>query len=104
MAQRLSRGPLWAILLTATGEDVRLCRQCFACETYLAPEMDLSFGEIFQAAVHDLTNALANRTLWTCDTLLQNGLHCQNGLDLGTIVQALRQEARLRGIHPDQYL
>jgi heterodisulfide reductase subunit C len=101
LTQHTNRGPLWAILLTATAEDVRQCRQCYDCESYLEPGMDLTFGEIFQAAAHDRTRALTNRTLWACDTLLQNGLHCQNGLDIGVIVQALRQEARLRGIHPD---
>ena len=95
-----SRGPLWAIILSGTGEDVRQCGQCFACEDYREPGMDLTFGEIFRAAADDQSNALTNRTLWTCDKLLLNGIHCQNGLDLTTIVQALRDEAQLRGIQP----
>lgn len=63
--------------------------------------MDLSFGEIFQAAAHDHLRALTSQTLWTCDKLLLNGLHCQNGLDITAIVGALRQEALLRGVRPD---
>jgi heterodisulfide reductase subunit C len=94
------RGPLWAIIFTATVEDIRRCGQCFACEEYLDPGMDLTFGEIFRAAVHDHARALTSRTLWTCDKLLLNGLHCQSGLDLEAIIQALREEARLRGIDP----
>lgn len=62
--------------------------------------MDLTFGEIFQAIAHDQQEALTSYTLWTCDTLLHNGLHCQNGLDIGAIVQALRAEAKVRGINP----
>ena len=62
--------------------------------------MDLTFGDIFRAASHDKPIALSNQTLWTCDKLLQNGLHCQNGLDIAAIVGALREEARLRGIQP----
>jgi heterodisulfide reductase subunit C len=95
-----TRGPLWAIIFTATGEDVRRCGQCFACEEYLEPGMDLTFGEIFRAAANDHTRALTSLTLWTCDKLLHNGLHCQNGLDLEAIIQALRDEASLRGIDP----
>ncbi|TFH37939.1 MAG: hypothetical protein E4G99_00995 [Anaerolineales bacterium] len=101
MTRRTSRGPLWAILLTETGEDIRQCRQCFACEEFHEPGMDLSFGEILHAAARDLPLALSNRTLWTCDTLLQNGLHCQNEIDIARIVQALRAEAHVRGIYPE---
>ncbi len=103
MSGQISRGPLWAIILTASGEDIRHCGQCFSCEDYIEPGMDLTFGEIFQAAVHDQSRALSNRTLWTCDKLLENGLHCQNGLDIPAIVGALRQEARLRGLQPDDF-
>ena len=93
-----SRGPLWAIILSGTGEDVRQCGQCFACEDYREPGMDLTFGEIFRAAAHDQPKAFTNQTLWTCDKLLLNGINCQNGLDIGAIVAALRNEARQRGI------
>lgn len=101
MSIRGSRGPLWAIVLTASGEDVRQCGQCFACEDFRESGMDLTFGEIFRAAAHDQPNALTNRTLWNCDKLLQNGLHCQNGLNIAAIVGALREEAHLRGVQPD---
>ena len=63
--------------------------------------MDLTFGEIFRAASHDQPEALTNQTLWICDRLLHNGLHCQNGLDISAIMGALRQEAQLRGIQPN---
>jgi heterodisulfide reductase subunit C len=63
--------------------------------------MDITFGEILRAAAHDQPKALTSRTLWTCDKLLQNGYHCQNGVDIAAIVGALRQEARLRGVKPD---
>jgi heterodisulfide reductase subunit C len=101
LTERGRRGPLWAIVLTASGEDVRQCGECFACEDYFEPGMDLTFGEIFRAVSHDQPQALTNRTLWTCDRLLHNGLHCQNGLDIRAIVGALREEAHLRGIQPD---
>lgn len=101
MSVRGSRGPLWAIILTASGEDVRQCGQCFACEEYREPGMDLTFGEIFRAAAHDQHNALTNQTLWTCDKLLLNGLHCQNGLNIIAILGTLRKEAQLRGVQPD---
>ena len=103
MTNRGSRGPLWAIILTACGEDVRQCGQCFDCEDYREPGMDLTFGEIFQAAAHDRPKALTNRTVWSCDKLLKNGMHCQNGLDIAAIVAVLRQEAQLRGLQPEVF-
>jgi hypothetical protein len=62
--------------------------------------MDFSFGEVFQLVAHDDPKALTTQTLWNCDTLLEKGVHCQNGLDLSAVVTALRDEARLRGVKP----
>jgi hypothetical protein len=67
----------------------------------MQPGMDYSFGEILQAAAHDDPKALTNRTLWSCDTLLEKKPHCQNGLDLLAVITTLRHEARIRGIKPE---
>jgi hypothetical protein len=66
----------------------------------MQPGMDFSFGEVFHFVAHDDPKALTNQTLWNCDTLLEKGIHCQNGLDLSAVVTALRDEARLRGVKP----
>ena len=94
------RGPLPFIILSATGEDVRHCANCWACESLLTPEMDLTFGEVMQAVARDDERALTNRTLWACDGALASNPRCQEGIDIPAVIHALRQEAELRGYSP----
>jgi heterodisulfide reductase subunit C len=60
--------------------------------------MDLSFGQIIQAALRDDASAMTNRTLWACDDLLEGYTLCRSGLDLTSVVLALRSEAQARGL------
>lgn len=96
-ALRPQRGPLPFIILAATGEDVRRCANCQSCADLLTPEMDLTFGELIRAAARDDPRALTCATLWNCDAVLESGC-CQEGLDIPAVIQALRQEAAMRGL------
>jgi heterodisulfide reductase subunit C len=93
-----TRGTLPHVILSACGEDVRLCTSCWQCEDSTTPEMDLTLGELMQAVVRDEDRALTSRTLWACDPLLDGGLRCQQGIDLPAVIHALRQEAVRRGL------
>ncbi len=63
--------------------------------------MDLTFGEIMQAAARDDPRALENSTLWTCDDLLPR-VRCPSGIDIASVILVLVREAELRGIRtPD---
>lgn len=94
-----SRGPIRHIILAATGHDIRTCVHCGACNSTLTSAMDLTLGELFQAAARDDPVALGSRTLWACDPLLLQRHACQARIDLAAVINALRQEALLRG-HP----
>ena len=94
------RGPLRAIILASTGEDIGRCMQCDLCEKYLQPGWDLTFGELMHAALHDEQRALTSRTLWLADDLLGRSLRCQAGLDLASIILVLQREAIERGHDP----
>ena len=94
------RGPLWAVILAKTGADIRRCMQCWRCEGDLRPGMDMTFGEILQAAARDSPRALDNRTIWTYKESLPAEAKCPSGLDVGEILQVLQEEARLRGLKP----
>lgn len=59
--------------------------------------MDLSFGDIMRAAAKDDTLALENETLWNCDVVVERYPICPSGLDRSRVIQALREEASLRG-------
>jgi heterodisulfide reductase subunit C len=94
------RGPLPFIILAETGQDVRLCANCQSCEDLRVSGMDLSFGEVIRAAGRDDPIALTNDTLWNCDEALIRQPICQSSLDIYAIIQALRYEARARGLAP----
>ena len=93
-----NRGPLTFIILAATGQDVRACANCQNCEDLHTPEMDMSFGEIMRAAARDDPVTLSNRSLWTCDGVLESMTHCQAGIDIPAVIHLLRREAKTRGV------
>lgn len=62
--------------------------------------MDLSIGDLVHAAVQDDPIALENQTLWNCDPMIEQNPICPSGLDRAAVVDALRQEAILRGLGP----
>ncbi len=94
---KASRGPLRQVILASTGQDVLQCTKCRSCDDLMADGMDLTFGEVMRAAARDDARALKNDTLWACDELLERGPKCQSGLDIASVILALRREAELRG-------
>ena len=92
-----NRGPLRAVILAKTGEDVRQCTSCWHCEQEIEAGMDLSFGDIIRAAAKNDPAALNNKTLWNCDIVIQQNPICPSGLDRNLVIHALREEAQIRG-------
>jgi heterodisulfide reductase subunit C len=93
-----NRGPLRAIILSETGQDVRACGSCWQCDDERHPGMDLCFGELMRAAANDDPTVLLNETLWNCDPILDGGFNCQSGIQLQAVINVLRREAKLRGV------
>jgi hypothetical protein len=56
--------------------------------------MDLTPGEIFQAAARNDRSVLACQTLWDCDEIIERPPHCQAGLDVAGLLLALQAEGR----------
>ena len=101
-AKLRSRGPLRSVILSATGQDVGHCNGCGLCDGLKTEEMDVSIGEVLQAANRNENLALTNRTLWNFDTLMEHGVQCQAGLDIVSILITLQREAELRGVKMDE--
>lgn len=91
------RGPLRAVILAKSGEDVRKCNACWHCEQELEHGMDISLGEIIRAAAQNDPAALQNDSLWNCDPVLESNPICPSGLDRLAVIHALRDEAMTRG-------
>ena len=64
--------------------------------------MDLSFGDIMRAAAGNAPIALENQTLWNCDTVIERDPVCPSGIDRSLVIQALREEARIRGVNKEK--
>lgn len=87
------------IILAATGQDVRQCRQCAYCETRLEDEQDLTLQTLVQLVALNDDEVLTSRTLWS-DKVLDQARHlCASSLDLEAVLLALRAEAQRRGLN-----
>ncbi len=102
-SEAVERGPLPFIILAETGQDVRHCANCRNCEDWTTPGMDLNFGEILRAAARNDPIALQNQSLWNCDDVFTNTIHCHQGFDIPAVIRTLRREAKLRGYHKRIY-
>ena len=82
------------VVLVSTGQDVQMCSNCWTCEGLQTEEMDLSFGELMRAVARNDPRALQNETIWVCDDLLERSPRCHAGLNIASVILALRQEAQ----------
>jgi hypothetical protein len=97
------RGPLPHIVLSSCGEDVRRCTSCWGCEALTAPEMDLSIGELMQGAARNDERVLTCNSLWHWQPL-PGRVVCQQGINVVSVLEVLRQEAIHRGCAPRPFV
>ncbi len=92
-------GTLRAIVLAATGYDVRRCGRCSFCIRHARPdEEDLSLEMIMQMILQNDDEVLTSRTLWSDSVLQRARSMCISTMDMPAILLALREEARKRGL------
>jgi len=94
----MSQHSLRHIVKTTTGQDVYKCRECQLCDLEASGEMDVPFTTIIQMIMFDDDEVLTCRTVWSDSTLEQSSRACKRGLNLKSILQALRTEAQQRGV------
>ena len=97
MSHSLQRGPIPAIVQASTNEDIRKCGNCKPCCIDLDPAMDITLGEMLQMASRNNPDVFATQTLWNCDVVVEERNRCQEGIDLVRVIEALRDEAKIRG-------
>lgn len=84
------------LVLDETGQDLRQCRGCLACDVS-ADEMDIHLGSIVQLVLMNDDEVLTSRTLWSAAVLELARTACIKSLDLEKIILVLRSEAVKRG-------
>jgi hypothetical protein len=93
--------PLWALVLAQSGQDVRRCTTCGACENLISKEVRHTLGELIQAVIRNESCALTWPIIWYADEwLLESRFRCQAGLDLISVLLVLQREAQRAGISP----
>jgi heterodisulfide reductase subunit C len=83
------------IVKEATNQDISRCLGCSDCDA-AHPDQDIPLGSLIQLALMDDEEALQSRTLWSDSVLAAARGACQRGLDLHSIMIALRDEAKRR--------
>jgi len=84
------------------GENVYLCYQCVRCSSGcpVAEYMDLLPNQVMRAIQFNDEQVLEAKTPWICAACQTCTTHCPQELDIAGIMDALRIEARRRGIKP----
>lgn len=83
---------------TATGQDVYHCRECQLCDIPSGEDMDVPLTTIIQMVMFDDDEVLTCRTLWSERVLTEATRACKRGLNLHTLLLALRAEATQRNV------
>ncbi len=85
------------------GENAYLCYSCKRCTSGcpLAEYMDLTPAELMRAVQFGMADrVLSSKTIWLCAYCETCFTRCPQGLDIPSIMDALKVEAQARGIKP----
>ncbi len=102
LAQRsmvtISAASLRSVVLAQTGQDVSQCCACALCEEITDSNGDVSLAMLIQWILANDERALTNATVWSDEVVRLADHVCANQLDIPAVLQALRNEARRRGL------
>ena len=84
------------------GQNVFSCYQCVKCTAGcpLADQFDLTPNQVMRSLQLDDTSVLASKAIWLCASCYTCATRCPRGIDVTGVMDALRVEARERGIPP----
>ncbi len=95
-----------------SGQNLNLCYQCGACSSGcpLSKEMDLLPSKVIRLTQLGREEPLHSRAIWLCSTCLECEARCPRGIDLASVMEALRQlmlrrkysQVRLEDLHPKE--
>lgn len=86
-----------------SGEDLNLCYQCLKCTAGCptAPYMDIKPNNIIRMIQIGMKKeVLGSSAIWLCVSCETCGTRCPNEIDIGVIMDTLREMALKEGIEP----
>jgi heterodisulfide reductase subunit C len=84
-----------------SGEDLSLCYQCLKCTAGCptAPEMDIRPNSLIRMIQMGRKEAvLGSSAIWLCVSCEACGTRCPNGIDIGVLMDTLREMAIEQGV------
>jgi hypothetical protein len=95
---RLRSASLRSVVLSQTGQDINRCCGCALCEEITDNDGDVSLSLVMQWILANDERALLCGTTWSDEVLRRANHACANQLEIPAVLQALRSEARRRGL------
>lgn len=94
--------PLARTIQRDIDENVFLCYQCARCTSGcpLSDHFDLTPNQVMRALQLGDDSVLESRTIWLCASCQTCTTRCPQGLDIAGVMDALRIEAKRRGLPP----
>lgn len=93
----MTHSTLRRIVKDKTNQDVYKCQGCLDCEPPAGNDADIPVGSMVQMIIQDDREVLSCRTLWSEDVLREARHCCLRGLNIESIILALRDEAIRQG-------
>ena len=84
------------VVLAASGQDLRRCRNCWLCDTAASDDQDIPFSLLVQMILTNDIEILTSQALWSEEVLLAAQHACTQGLNLAAVLSVLRDEAQQR--------
>lgn len=88
-----------------SGEELSLCYQCMKCTAGCptAPEMDIKPNNIIRMIQMGMKDeVLGSSAIWLCVSCETCGTRCPNEIDIGALMDTLREMAIREGIPPKE--
>jgi heterodisulfide reductase subunit B len=94
--------PLSESVLGRIGENIFRCYQCIKCSAGcpLADEFDLTPNQVMRSLQLGDAEVLKSRAIWLCSSCYTCATRCPQNIDVTGVMDALRMEARARGVRP----
>ncbi len=96
MPDRSSSPSLRQVVLSASGQDLRVCRNCLRCDIANLSGQEIPFSILVRMILLNHTDVLDSPTMWSDEVLAAARRACIKGLNLEAALLALRDEAEHR--------
>ena len=101
-AQPAHGGPLAHLIESSIGQNAFMCNQCAKCSSGcpVVDHMDRMPNQVIRSIQLDDQSVLESTAIWLCASCQTCTARCPQGIDVAGIMDALKIEAKARGIAP----